>query len=83
MPGAFPGPYPKSDNVQQDVKDAAISAMQTAKEYISTGVEDVKRLIENTSDTVGEYLPESVTAYLRQSLPFSSNQALIYYNSST
>ena len=68
VPGAFPGPYPESGVVQQDiqyVKDTAISALQTAKEYMSTGVEDVKRLIENTGDTVGGYLPQSVTAYLR------------------
>ena len=68
VPGAFPGPYPKSDTVQQDlqhVKDTAISALQTAKEYMSTSVDDVKRLIENTGDTVGGYLPQSVTAYLR------------------
>lgn len=67
VPGAFPGPYPKSD-VQQDVqyvKDTAISALQTAKEYMSTSVGDVKRLVENTGDTVGGYLPQSVTAYLR------------------
>ena len=68
VPGAFPGPYPKSDVVQQDiqyVKDTAVSALQTAKEYMSTSVEDVKRLMENTGDTVGGYLPQSVTAYLR------------------
>ena len=69
VPGAFPGPFPKSGVVQQDiqhyVKDTAISALQTAKEYMPTSVEDVKRLIENTGDTVGGYLPQSVTAYLR------------------
>lgn len=68
VPGAFPGPYPKSNVVQQDmqyVKETAINALQTAKEYMSTGVDDVKRLIENTGDTVGGYLPQSVTAYLR------------------
>ena len=68
VPGAFPGPYPKSDAVQQDiqyVKDTAIGALQSAKEYVSTSVEDVKRLVENTGDTVGGYLPQSVTAYLR------------------
>jgi hypothetical protein len=66
VPGAFPGPYPKSA-VQQDiqyVKDTAIVALQSAKEYVSTSVEDVKRLIENSGDTVGGYLPQSVTAYL-------------------
>ena len=75
VPGAFPGPYPKSNLVQHDiqyVKDTAISAFQSAKEYIPTSVEDVKHLMENTGDTVGGYLPQSVTAYLRQSLPFSS-----------
>ena len=69
VPGAFPGPLPKSGVVQQDihyfVKDTAISALQTAKEYMPTSVEDVKRLIENTGETVGGYLPQSVTAYLR------------------
>jgi hypothetical protein len=67
VPGAFPGPYPKSGVVQdiQYVKDTTINALQTAKGYMSTGVEDVKRLIENTGDTVGGYLPQSVTAYLR------------------
>jgi len=29
-----------------------------------TSVEDVKRLMENTGDTIGGYLPQSVTAYL-------------------
>ena len=68
VPGAFPDPYPKSGVDQQDlqyVKDTAINALQTAKEYMSTSVEDVKRLIENTGDTVGGYLPQNVTAYLR------------------
>lgn len=68
VPGAFPDPYFRPGVVQQDVqyvKDAAINAIQTAKGYVSTGVEDMKRLIENTSDTVGGYLPQSVTAYLR------------------
>ena len=67
VPGAFPDPYPKSDVVKdvQYVKDTAISALQSAKEYVSTGVEDVKRLMEDTGDTVGEYLPQSVNAYLR------------------
>lgn len=85
VPGAFPGPYPKSSAVQQDVqyvKDKAISALQSAKDYMSTSVGDVKRLIENTGDTVGGYLPQSVTAYLR-SLSFSSNQALLCYNTNT
>lgn len=68
VPGAFPGPYPKSGFVQQDiqyVKDTAISALQTAKEYMPASAEDVKRLIENTGDTVGGYLPQSINAYLR------------------
>jgi hypothetical protein len=72
VPGAFFGPYPKSGVVKQDiqqeiqyVKDTAISALQTAKEYMPTSVEDVKRLVESTGDTVGGYLPQSVTAYLR------------------
>jgi hypothetical protein len=52
----------------QYVKDTAIGAIQSAKEYVSTlaSVEDVKRLMENTGDTVGGYLPQSVTAYLPQ-----------------
>ena len=43
--------------LQQDVlyvKDVAICALQSAKGYVPTSVEDVKRLIENT---VGGYLP--------------------------
>ena len=68
VPGAFPDPYPNSSVGQQDiqyVKDTALNALQTAKEYMPTSVEDVKRLIENTGDTVGGYLPQNVTAYLR------------------
>jgi hypothetical protein len=68
VPGAFPGPYPKPSVIQPDMqyaKETAINAVQTAKEYMSTGVDDMKRLIENTGETVGGYLPQSVTAYLR------------------
>ena len=67
VPGSFPDLNPKSD-VQQDIqyaKDTAISALQSAKEYVSTSVEDVKRLMEDTGDKVGGYLPQSVNAYLR------------------
>jgi hypothetical protein len=68
VPGAFPDPFPKSDVVQQDiqyVKDTAKSALQSAKEYMPTSVEDLKRLMESTGDTVGGYLPQTVNAYLR------------------
>ena len=67
VPGAFPEPHSKL-MLQQDVlyvKDVAIGALQSAKGYVPTSVEDVKRLIENAGDTVGGYLPQSVTAYLR------------------
>jgi hypothetical protein len=67
IPGAFPGPYPKAIVVQQDiqyVKDTALYALQTAKSYAPASVGDVKRLIENTGETVGGYLPQSVAAYL-------------------
>ena len=72
VPGAFPDLFPKSD-VQQDiqyVKGTAINALQTAKEYMSTGVEDVKRLMENTGDTVGGYLPQTVNALLTSVSPY-------------
>lgn len=68
VPGAFPDPYPKAVVVQQDiqyVKDAAFNALQTAKGYMPTSVEDVKRFMEHTGDRVGGYFPQSVTAYLR------------------
>jgi hypothetical protein len=70
VPGAFPDAPPNAAVVQQDLqylKDAALNALQTAKGYVPTnvGLGDVKRLIENTGDTVGGYLPQSVTAYLR------------------
>ncbi|KAF8815261.1 hypothetical protein BYT27DRAFT_7334025 [Phlegmacium glaucopus] len=73
VPGAFPGNIPKSgDDIQQDteyVKHVAISAFQTAKGYAPTGVEDIKRLIQNAGDTVGGYLAESVAAYFPHHTP--------------
>ena len=61
VPGAFPGV------TLQDtyVKDAAITVLQTAKGYVPTSVDDVKRFVENTGDIVGGYLPQSVAIYLR------------------
>ena len=58
VPGAFPDLYPKSD-VQQDMQYAKNTAI-SAKEYVSTSVEDVKCLMEDTGDTVGGSLPQSV-----------------------
>lgn len=68
VPGAFPGSNPKAGDIQQDtenVKDTPIIALQTAKGYVTTSVEDMKRLMENAGDTVRGYLPDSVAAYLR------------------
>lgn len=68
VPGAFPKSPLISNDIQQDtqsVMDAAIDTLQTAKGYVPTSVEDMKRLIENASDTVGGYLPQSVASYLR------------------
>ena len=68
VPGAFPRPPLISNDIQQDTQsamDAAIGTFQTAKGYVPTSVEDMKRIIQNAGDTVGGYLPQSVASYFR------------------
>jgi len=65
VPGSFPGQYPKPGAVQQDVqyaKDAAWSALETARGYA-----------QNAAETAGGYLPASVSAYLRESYVFTTS----------
>ena len=62
FPGAYPLTTPRAtaEVVQSDteyVKDAALSALNTAKEYVGSA-----------GETVGGYLPPSVAAYFRSSL---------------
>ncbi|KDR78062.1 hypothetical protein GALMADRAFT_245041 [Galerina marginata CBS 339.88] len=66
FPGAFPRGHGQSQSgvTTQDVRDAAASAMETAKGYAISA-----------KDTVGGYLPSSVAAYLPQSLTTDKSAA--------